>query len=70
MTDSRIKRINELARKSKAEGLTEREKEEQSVLRAEYIADYRRNFINIMESTYIKTPDGKIVKPERHEKKR
>ena len=33
-----IQRINELARKAKAEGLTPAEKEEQQKLRREYIA--------------------------------
>ena len=37
-----IQRINELARKAKAEGLTPAEKEEQQKLRREYIAD-RKN---------------------------
>lgn len=68
MTEFKIKRLNELAHKAKTEGLTEREKEEQSVLRAEYIMDYRNNFINIMENTRIKTPDGKLIKPERVKK--
>ena len=37
------KRINELARKSKKEGLTEEEKAEQKVLRQEFIAAFRAN---------------------------
>ena len=37
MTEEKIKRINELARKQKSEGLTEEEKQEQYVLRREYI---------------------------------
>ena len=36
--DSKIQRINELARKSKAEGLTEAEKKEQQLLRQEFLA--------------------------------
>ena len=36
MDELKIARINELYRKSKAEGLTEAEKEEQKLLRAEY----------------------------------
>ena len=38
MTDEKIKRINELSRKSRTpEGLTEQEKAEQAALRREYI---------------------------------
>lgn len=60
-----MKRIGELARKSKSVGLTDAEKEEQSVLRAEYIADFRKNFIGIMDNTYIRTPDGQKKKVTR-----
>ena len=35
MTEEKIARINELARKAKAEGLTEPEKKEQQLLRQE-----------------------------------
>ena len=38
------KRINELARKSKTEGLTVAEKAEQAVLRQEWLAKFRENF--------------------------
>ena len=37
MNEDKIKRINELARKQKAEGLTDEEKAEQAELRREYI---------------------------------
>ena len=40
---SKIQRINELARKSKAEGLTETEKKEQQLLRQEFLAAVRKN---------------------------
>ncbi len=40
----RIDRINALARKSKGEGLTPEEKEEQKILRNEYLAVFRENF--------------------------
>lgn len=43
MEQTQIDRINFLARKSKAEGLTPEEKEEQAALRAEFIAAYRKN---------------------------
>lgn len=41
---SRLDRINELARKSKEEGLTPEEKKEQEALRKEYIEAFRANF--------------------------
>ena len=44
-----IDRINELARKKKAEGLTEEEKVEQAELRAEYLAEFRKNFRRQLE---------------------
>ena len=43
MTDEKVKRINELYHKAKAEGLTETEKKEQALLREEYIASFRKN---------------------------
>lgn len=44
-----IDRINELAHKKKAEGLTEKEKIEQAELRAEYLAEFRKNFRRQLE---------------------
>lgn len=41
MTEEKISRINELYRKSKAEGLTEAEKKEQDLLRKEFVASIR-----------------------------
>ena len=41
--DDVIKRINELYKKSKEEGLTEEEKEEQQILRRRYIDSYKNN---------------------------
>ena len=65
MEQSKIDRINALARKSKAEGLTEEEKAEQKVLREEYIASFRQSLTGILSNTYIQTPDGKKVKVEK-----
>ena len=59
MNQEKIERINALYRKSKAEGLTEEEKKEQDLLRKEYIEDWRRSTIAVLENTYIQTPDGK-----------
>ncbi len=58
MTKDQIARINELARKQKAEGLTEEEKAEQLKLRGEYINAYKQSLIAQLENTYILEPDG------------
>ena len=58
MEKSRIDRINELARKAKSEGLTEQEKEEQAILRKEYIAAFRASMRGILDNTVIERPDG------------
>ena len=53
-----LDRINELARKSKTEGLTEAEKEEQAILRKEYIALFRGNMEAQLQNLVIVNPDG------------
>ena len=58
MEQWKIDRINELARKSKTEGLTEEEKAEQKVLRDEYIASFRAMFRGQLDNTVIQRPDG------------
>ena len=44
LTKEKIDRINQLARKSKSEGLTDEEKLEQQQLRKEYIEKFRESF--------------------------
>lgn len=58
---TRIDRINELYRKSKAEGLTPEEKEEQDRLRKEYIAVVRENMRANLNSISIKEADGSVT---------
>ena len=62
MTPEKISRINALARKSKAEGLTEAEKAEQQALRQEYLADVKANFRSQLNNIEIKEPDGTVHK--------
>ena len=62
MEKEKIERINFLARKSKAEGLTEEEKTEQAALRAAYVAEFRAGLRGTLENTYIQRPDGKKEK--------
>ena len=64
MEKEKIDRINALAKKQKAEGLTEEEKIEQKALREEYIAGFRKNLRSILDNTYIQTPDGEKKKVE------
>ncbi len=58
MEKEKIDRINALARKSKAEGLTEAEKKEQDLLRQEYIAHIRRNLRAQLGNIDVVNPDG------------
>ena len=70
MTEEKIKRINELAHKSKSpEGLTEEEKQEQAILRQEYINSFKASLIGQLENTYIVRPDGSKERLERKNKK-
>ena len=59
MTQEKINRINELAKKAKAEGLTAEEKAEQKVLRQEYIEDWRLGVEQTLENTYVVDATGK-----------
>ena len=60
MNEEKIARINELARKSKAEGLTEEEKKEQAVLRQEFIASVRMNLKAQLDNIDVVNPDGSV----------
>ena len=59
MDQKKLDRINELARKSKTEGLTDAEKAEQTELRNEYRRAVTGNLAAQLENTYIMTPDGR-----------
>lgn len=56
-----IKRINELSRKSKTEGLSPEEKEEQTKLRNEYRALVIGNLSSQLDGIKIQHPDGTIT---------
>ncbi len=61
MNQEKINRINVLYRKSKNEGLTEKEKAEQKQLRQEYIMAIRRNLRGTLNNVSILNPDGSIT---------
>ena len=50
-------RINQLSRKSKAEGLSPEEKAEQQDLRKEYLKEFRSNFRQQLENVEISYVD-------------
>ncbi len=54
MDENKIKRINELAKKKKAEGLTPSEIQEQQQLRREYLDAIKKNFRQTLESIEYK----------------
>ncbi len=59
MENSKLQRINELARIKKERELTAEELAERDALRKEYIEEWRKGAIEVLENTYIQTPDGK-----------
>ena len=63
-----IKRINELAKKAKEEGLTELETIERKELRQRYLKRFRESFRSQIEMMKIFDKDGKEVTPEKVKK--
>lgn len=61
MDEQKIKRINELYRKSKEEGLSDDEKQEQKLLRAEYLETIRGNLKSQLNRIDIQEKDGTII---------
>lgn len=68
MEQTKLDRINELAREAKLRELTAEEIAERDVLRKEYIAEWRKSTIDLLENTYIQTPDGKKHKLQKRDK--
>ncbi len=62
MLQEKIDRINFLSRKSKTEGLTDAEKQEQQKLRQEYIAEWRLGMTQVLDNTYIMDEKGNKTK--------
>lgn len=49
LPEEQIARINELARKARSEGLTQAEKDEQTLLRSAYLAAFRVQFKDMLD---------------------
>ncbi len=68
MEQKKIDRINELAKKAKAEGLTEDEIAERDVLRREYIDSFKRSLTGQLDNMYIVDEKGNKTKVEKKKK--
>lgn len=60
-----MERINQLARKQKAEGLSMEELEEQARLRKEYLTAFREGMRATLENIWIENEDGVYEKLQR-----
>ncbi len=58
MEQEKIDRINALARKHKAEGLTEEELKERDALRREYVEAVKASLVGHLERTYYVDEQG------------
>ncbi len=68
MDQCKIDKINELARKSRACGLTEEEKALQKELREEYVQAFRDSLAGTLDNLYIERPDGTREKLNRKQR--
>ena len=60
-----LKRINELAKKAKEQGLSDEEKSEQAALRKKYIAKFRQDMEKTLDNVYIVDENGNKRKIEK-----
>jgi len=58
MTNSKLERINELARLARERELTPEEIAERELLRKEYLAEWRLGAEQVLENTYIVDRNG------------
>lgn len=65
MQQCKMDRISELTRLSRERALTDEEQAERAALRREYLDEWRRSTVSVLENTYIQTPDGRKHKLQR-----
>ncbi|MFD2829033.1 DUF896 domain-containing protein [Corticicoccus populi] len=61
----KIERLNHLAKKKKAETISEKELTELEGLRSEYLKNFRSSFRKQVEHTKVIDPEGTDVTPEK-----
>jgi len=69
MEQSKLDRINELARKQKSVGLTDAELAEQKVLRDEYRAAFRRSLMASLDNTVLVDEKGNVIEHLKNRRK-
>ena len=67
MDKEKMDRISELTRLSRERELTPDELTERAALRAEYLQDWRKSTINVLENTYIVDEKGNKHKLKKKE---
>lgn len=65
LSENKIKRINELSKKSKTIGLSIEEAKEQTQLRKEYLESFRSTMRSTIEHVKVIDPEGNDVTPEK-----
>lgn len=65
LSKDKLDRINALANRAKASGLTKEEQKEQQTLRTEYLKTIRQSFKNQLSGVKVVDPDGTDVTPEK-----
>ena len=65
MEKNLIDRINQLARKQKAQGLTDQEKTEQMALRQDYLNQFRKQMKAQIEGIRVFDPQGNEITPDK-----
>ncbi|MBV7390173.1 MULTISPECIES: DUF896 family protein [Enterococcus] len=68
LSEEKIARINELAKKKKTSGLSDEETKEQKELREEYLQSVRGGMRHHIEGMKVVDPDGKDVTPDKLKK--
>ncbi len=65
LSKEKLNRINQLAKKAKTKGLTEKEAKEQTALRKEYLQTFRTSMRSTIENTKVIDPNGNDVTPKK-----